>query len=257
MLNKLKSDKALQAFLEEHHQAFNNPKFIGDDPISIPHQYFNPLDIEITGLWTAILSWGQRKTIINKSNELFQLMDHAPHDFILNHQPKDRIRFKHFKHRTFQPEDCFTFLEFFQQTYQEHHSLQEIFYGNGNIKNGIINFRKTYENFTGSKHRSLKHVSTPEKKSACKRINMFLRWMVRKDDKGVDFGIWSDIKPSQLFIPLDVHVGRVARQLGLLTRKNNDWLAVEELTSNLKNYDDTDPVKYDFSLFGLGVLGNK
>jgi uncharacterized protein (TIGR02757 family) len=256
-LLNLKADKSLHRFLEEHYQKFNQQNFISEDPICIPHQYSNPLDIEISGLWTALLSWGQRITIINKSRELFKLMDNAPYDFIVNHEPKDRVRFRHFKHRTFQPEDCYTFLEFFQQTYKDHKSLEELFYGNGDLKTGITTFRKTYQNFTGEKHRSLKHVSTPEKKSACKRINMFLRWMVRKDNKGVDFGIWTDIKPSQLYIPLDVHVGRVARELGLLNRKNNDWQAVEELTTRLLAFDESDPVKYDYSLFGLGVLGNK
>ena len=249
------SKKDLFKLLEEQYLAFNQQDFIPNDPISIPHQYSLKQDIEITALWTAILSWGQRITIINKANELFSLMENEPFKFIKDHSPKDRLRFKNFKHRTFQPEDCYVFLEFLQELYQEYESLEDLFTHEQGLKSGIISLRAKLETFTGEKHRTLKHISTPSKNSACKRLNMFLRWMVRKDNKHVDFGIWTKLNPNQLYIPLDVHVGRVARHFGLLTRKNNDWQAVEELTNELKKFDDTDPVKYDFALFGMGVLG--
>lgn len=240
--------------LNSKYDLYHTAKFVDDDPISIPHQYSDPKDIEITGLWTALLAWGQRKTIINKANELFALMDGAPYQFITQHQPKDRKRFSNFKHRTFNAEDSYCFLEFLQLLYQEHESLETVFYKDESIETGLAHFRSCFEDFSGKDSRTKKHIATPLNKSACKRLNMFLRWMVRQDEDGVDFGIWKKINPAHLYIPLDVHVGRVARHLGLIDRKQNDWQTVKDLTAVLKTADPNDPVKYDFALFGMGVM---
>ena len=246
---------ALKTFLDTKVDQFNNPTFIEQDPISIPHKYSKKQDIEITGFWTAMLSWGQRKTIINKSNELFSAMGDSPHEFILNHKAKDRKRLGAFKHRTFLQPDCYYFLEFFQWYYRNHNTLETAFFEkHKDVKLGIIDFREIFFSLTKDKIRTEKHVSSPLKGSTCKRINMFLRWMVRSDNRGVDFGIWKSISPSQLYCPLDVHVSRVAKSFGLLKRKQNDWRAVEELTTALAKMDSKDPVKYDYALFSLGVL---
>lgn len=249
----------LRDFLNLHADQYNQIDFIKDDPISIPHRFSKKQDIEIMGFWVSMLAWGQRKTIINKSLELVKLMDDAPYDFIKNHQEKDRKAFLKFKHRTFQATDTLYFLEFLQHHYQEHDTLEKAFsmhMGKKDItvENGLRGFHELFFSLPDAPHRTRKHVSTPARKSACKRLNMFLRWMVRQDDKGVDFGIWTDIKPDQLLIPLDVHVDRIARRFGLLERKQTDWKAVLELTANLRKYDAKDPVKYDFALFGVGVL---
>lgn len=209
--------------------------------------------------WTAMLAWGQRITIINKSKELIYLMDNSPYDFIVNHQEKDRKAFLDFKHRTFNSTDTLYFLEFLQQYYKINKSLETAFTkgiksSDSNIENGLINFHEQFFNLPYAPSRTKKHVATPVRKSTCKRLNMFLRWMVRKDDKGVDFGLWKKIKTSQLLCPLDVHVERVARQFNLIKRKQRDWLTVVELTENLKKFDADDPVKYDFALFGMGVF---
>lgn len=254
--------KNLQEYLNERADTFNQPDFIAADPISLPHRFTKLQDIEIIGLWVAILSWGQRKTIINSGNRLIELMDGAPHDFILNHLEKDRARFLDFKHRTFQPTDTLWFLEFFQQYYKNNKSLETAFAQHLNaedqtVENALRGFHDLFFADENAPHRTKKHIATPARKSSCKRINMFLRWMVRQDDKGVDFGLWQQIKPSQLLMPLDVHVDRIARRLGLLTRKQTDWLSVLELTENLRKYDANDPVKYDFALFGIGVLEGK
>ena len=246
-------DKDTVSFLNAKVDLYNSQSFIKDDPISIPHRFSNPRDIEIVGLWTALLSWGQRKTIINKANELCQLMDNDPHAFIVGHKASDRKAFNQFKHRTFQPEDCYCFLEFFQSLYQKYESLEEAFYHEDGVEQGLVQFRNEFDAYLNGPSRTQKHISTPTKKSACKRLNMFLRWMVRKDNLGVDFGIWDTIQSKDLFIPLDVHVGRVARELNLLKRKQNDWLAVSELTNALRRLDPNDPVKYDYALFGIGV----
>ncbi len=250
----------LRKFLDTKVLQYNNSDFIREDPISIPKQYTKLQDIEITAFWTAMLSWGQRKTIINKSKELFGLMGDSPHSFILEHKPKDRKRFADFKHRTFLHPDTFYFLEFFQWFYTEHHSLQEAFIPEGEkvgMKERLIHFHEIFFSLVDGPIRTKKHVSTPARKSACKRLNMFLRWMVRKDEAGVDFGLWKIIKPSELLCPLDVHVSRVGRKLKMITRKQNDWETVEELTSFLRKLDRMDPVKYDYALFSLGVLQDK
>ena len=231
---------------------FNQESFIENDPISIPRRYSKLQDIEISGFWTAILSWGLRKTIINKANQLFQLMDDSPYDFIVNHQEKDRKKFLAFKHRTFNDIDTLYFLEFLQHYYKSNSSLETLFAKN-NIESGLSNFKQEFFSLSSAPKRTRKHISSPTTKSTCKRLNMFLRWMVREDNRGVDFGVWKTIKPSQLMMPLDVHVENQARKLGLLRRKQRDWNSVVELTDRLREFDPDDPVKYDFALFGLGI----
>ncbi len=250
----------MKDFLDEKVDLYNRPQFIKDDPIQIPHRFTKLQDVEIMGFWTAVLAWGQRKTIINKANELVELMDGAPHDFMVNHSEKDRRRFLDFKHRTFQATDTLYFLEFLQYFYKNNNTLETAFaqFINKNdetVEKALIGFHDLFFSLDVAPQRTRKHIATPIRKSTCKRLNMFLRWMVRDDDKGVDLGLWKAIKPSQLLMPLDVHVERVGRKLGVLTRKQRDWKAVIELTENLRQYDPKDPVKYDFALFGIGVTG--
>ncbi len=252
--------KDLKAFLDEKVEIYNRPDFILNDPIQIPHRFSKLQDIEIMGFWTSMLAWGQRKTIINKANELVDLMDGAPYDFIKNHKETDRKRFEVFKHRTFQATDTLYFLEFLQNFYQQHDSLETAFTQHltpedSSVEQALRGFHDLFFSLPFAPKRTRKHIATPTRKSSCKRLNMFLRWMVRQDDKGVDMGLWKELKPAQLLMPLDVHVERVARHLGLLTRKQRDWQAVLELTENLRKFDPTDPVKYDFALFGTGVAG--
>ncbi len=216
------------------------------------HEYQRKQDIEIVGFWTSILAWGHRKVIISKSKFLFSKMGQSPYEFILNHTEKDRKKFLDFKHRTFQPLDTLFFLESLQNIYQTYDSLEPLFVAEDMTK-GIAKFRNLFFDIEHSPKRTFKHIPSPLKKSTCKRINMFLRWMVRKDDKGIDFGIWNKISPSNLMIPLDVHVWRVARHLGLINTNKQDWNAGVELTNFLRTLDPHDPVKYDFALFGLGV----
>jgi uncharacterized protein (TIGR02757 family) len=250
----------LLSFLEVKYKQYNRPDFIENDPISIPHQFSKLQDIEIMGFWAAILAWGQRKTIINKCNELIHLMDNAPYDFIKNHRETDLKVFLSFKHRTFNATDTLYFISFFQQYYQHNHSLEAAFTKylaptHTDVEAGIAGFHTDFFNLAYAPQRTQKHIATPIKGSSCKRINMFLRWMVRKDINSVDFGLWQNIRPDQLVCPCDVHVDRVARKLGLITRPKTDWQTAIELTKNLKQFDPLDPVKYDFALFGLGVEG--
>ena len=252
----------LREYLDECVELYNQPTFIELDPISIPHQYQRLQDIEITGFWTAMLAWGQRKTIINKANELFSYMDNAPYDFVLHHQEQDRKALLQFKHRTFQPTDTLYFLEFLQQYYREHSSLESAFTrylsdADKTVEPALRGFHELFFHLPNAPQRTRKHLATPARKSTCKRLNMFLRWMVRQDKQGVDFGLWENLKPAQLLMPLDVHVDRIARRLGLLRRKATDWQAVLELTEQLRTFDPKDPVKYDFALFGIGVLEKK
>lgn len=245
--------------LDRKFEQYNSPDFIPNDPVSIPHRFTKKQDIEIMGFWASILAWGQRKTIINKCGELIDLMDGAPHDFILNHQPDDLKRFVHFRHRTFNATDTLYFLHFFQQYYAQHDSLEDAFIASDNtsvsIERGLIHFQQMFCSGEYFPARTRKHIASPERNSSCKRLNMFLRWMVRSDNRGVDFGIWNKISPSQLICPCDVHVDRVARNLGLIQRPSTDWLTAVELTETLKTLDPADPVKYDFALFGMGVEG--
>lgn len=238
-------------------EKYNKPEFIEMDPISIPHNYSKLQDIEITAFITATLSWGNRKSIINSAKNLFELMDNAPYDFIMNYKPKDLKKLSTFKHRTFQYTDTLGFVAFLKNHYSTNKSLESAFLEGGkfhSVKESIIYLNKAM--FVDDKmiaSRTQKHVANPARKSTCKRLNMMLRWMVRKDDKGVDFGLWKKIPMSSLMIPLDVHVDRVARQMGLIKRKQRDWQTVEELTSRLRQFEIKDPVKYDFALFSMGI----
>ena len=248
----------LKDFLDQAVEKFNCPDFIENDPISIPHQFTKKQDIEIMGFWAATLAWGTRKTIINKCKELVDLMDGSPYDFIINHEDSDLKKFLSFKHRTFNATDTLYFTHFFKTHYQQFESLETAFIplledGKPDVENHLNHFHHYFTGLTDFPERTRKHIASPARNSACKRINMFLRWMVRKDNKGVDFGIWKTIKPSQLICPCDVHVERIARQLGLIQRKQTDWKMAIELTENLRKFDPIDPVKYDFALFGLGV----
>ncbi len=247
----------LKDFLDAKVAQYNRPDFIKNDPISIPHLFTKKQDIEIMGFWAATLAWGQRVTIINKCKELIALMDGAPYDFIINHDEPDLKKLLHFKHRTFNDIDTLYFITFFRYHYERFDSLEDAFLPRGDnnptVENALNYFRSYFFSLEDFPHRTKKHVSSPSQKSTCKRLNMFLRWMVRKDNKGVDFGIWNRIKPADLIMPCDLHVDRVARRLNLINRKQTDWQTAVELTERLKDFDANDPVKYDFALFGLGI----
>lgn len=250
------SFQELKAFLDDRADRYNQPAFITNDPISIPHRFRKKEDIEIAGLLAALLAWGQRVTVINKCQDLLERMDHAPHDFLVNHSPADWKSVRHFKHRTFNGIDATYVLTFLADFYRHHPSLEAAFQvpaADPDVARGLVAFHHLFFRLPGAPARTRKHVPTPERKSACKRLNMFLRWMVRKDDRGVDFGLWSSIRPDQLVCPCDVHVERVARRLNLVKRKTIDWQTACELTAHLKRFDPRDPVKYDFALFGLGI----
>jgi len=251
------SDKAsLKKFLDKKVDEYDQPFFIKSDPVCIPHMFSSKQDIEISGFFAAIFSWGNRTTIINKSKELMQLMDNSPHQFCLNHDSKDLKRLIGFKHRTFNTTDLLYFIEFLKYHYSKIESLESAFFNKqGNsVENGLNYFYNYFFSLEDSPARTVKHIASPKKNSTCKRLNMFLRWMVRRDRNGVDFGIWKTISPAQLICPIDVHVARVARHFKLLDRKATDWQAALELTENLRSLDKKDPVKYDFALFGLGVM---
>ena len=243
--------------LEFNFRKYNTRSFIEHDPISIPHRFTKLQDIEISGFFAATFAWGLRKTIIKKSLELMKLFDFAPYDFIKNHSDADLKPFLHFKHRTFNSTDLLYFIHFFKNYYSRHNSLEDVFIPSEsealNVKGGIENFYNHFISIEFFPPRTGKHVASPTKKSACKRINMFLRWMVRKDENGVDFGSWKRIKPHQLICPCDVHVEKVAKSLRLISRKQVDWNMAVELTETLKKLDPIDPAKYDFALFGMGI----
>lgn len=250
----------LYEFLEQKYCEFNNLSFIQDDPIQIPHRFTQKQDIEIVAFFASILAWGNRKSIISSTNKLLALMDNSPHSFVLNHSDKDLKPLLQFKHRTFNATDVLYFIEFLKQHYLKLESLEDAFVITKNKETKschaevrLSNFHNYFFALPEAPNRTRKHIATPAKKSTCKRLNMFLRWMVRKDKSQVDFGIWKKIKPSELMCPLDVHVENVARQLGLISRKQRDWQTVVELTEALKKYDAKDPVKYDFALFGIGI----
>lgn len=248
-------EKNLKNFLDSKVDLYNQPSFIKDDPISIPHLFSKKHDIEIAGFFAAIFAWGNRVTIINKSQELMQLMDNVPHDFCLNHSAKELKRLTGFKHRTFNATDLLYFIEFFKNHYSNHKSLETAFTQHGStVEEMLTGFHHYFFSLEHVPARTKKHIATPERKSSCKRLNMFLRWMVRTDNKAVDFGIWKKIPSSQLICPIDLHVARVARRFKILERKQTDWQAAVELTDYLRTLDNNDPVKYDFALFGLGVM---
>ena len=245
----------LKQFLDEKVAQYNQPKFIESDPIQIPHLFSKKEDIEISGFLTATIAWGKRQMIIKNAHKMMELLGNSPYDFIINHQEKD-LDFKHFVHRTFNLIDFKYFIKALKNIYQNHNGLESVFANNiseNTTKNSIHQLKKV---FFELQHplRTTKHISDPNKGSAAKRLNMYLRWLVRNDNKGVDFGIWKSISPSVLSCPLDIHSGNVARKLGLLTRKQNDYKALYELDTNLRKLDKNDPVKYDFALFGLGIF---
>jgi uncharacterized protein (TIGR02757 family) len=265
----------LKDFLDAKVAQYNRPEFIENDPIVIPHMFSKRQDIEITGFWAATLAWGQRVTIINKCRELIGLMDGAPYDFVINHEEPDLKKLLNFKHRTFNDVDTLYFIAFFRHHYERFDSLEDAFLppiapkeeqmnpdstqagqtllGGRAAEFALNHFRSYFFSLPDFPHRTKKHVSSPSQKSTCKRLNMFLRWMVRKDGCGVDFGIWERINTSDLICPCDLHVDRVARRLKLITRKQTDWQTAVELTNQLRSFDPLDPVKYDFALFGLGI----
>jgi uncharacterized protein (TIGR02757 family) len=277
---------ALRDFLETKVTEFNHPSFIVADPISVPHRFSKKQDIEIAGFFTSIFSWGNRTTIIQKSNELMIAMDDSPYDFIINHRATDLKRFLEFKHRTFNATDLLYFFHFLQSHYRKSDSLETAFLPNitelkkirvpfsvnssalksktnhseknlnsknETVKNSLSVFYHRFFSLEDAPRRTQKHIASPEKNSACKRLNMYLRWMVRNDNQGVDFGIWKKISAADLICPLDLHVARVARGFGLISRKQTDWETAMELTIALREMDKIDPVKFDFALFGLGV----
>jgi len=262
-MNAMRADAVLEKnrlkdYLNTQFAHFNNASFVKDDPISIPHRFKLLQDIEISAFFAAILAWGNRTTIINKCTELMQLMDNSPYQFILQHERTDLKKLFHFKHRTFNSTDLLYFIEFFRFHYSTHNSLESAFTrgmkkGDAHMEAGLDGFYHYFFSLPDIPGRTRKHIAAPHKNSGCKRLNMFLRWMVREDEAGVDFGIWQNIQPSQLICPVDVHVSRVARRLGLLTVTGTSWKAAVELTQNLKAFDAKDPVKYDFALFGTGV----
>ncbi len=250
--------KEIKELLDEKYFQFNNSTFIETDPISIPHQFSKKEDVEIAAFLVATIAWGQRISIINNGNKLMRLMNHEPHEFILNFSKRDAVRFENFVHRTFNSVDCIFFLNSLKNIYTKHKGLEYAFSDKFtkdkiDVKDAITNFRELFLSIP-HQTRSDKHISNPSAKSSAKRLCMYLRWMVRKDKHGVDFGIWKSINSSQLCLPLDVNTGNVSRKLGLLTRTQNDWQAVEEITSVLREFDKKDPIKYDFSLFGLGAF---
>ncbi|GAB1449117.1 TIGR02757 family protein [Bacteroidota bacterium] len=239
---------------------FNRVDFIELDPISIPHRFSSRADIEISGLFAALFAWGQRKTIINKCEDLLERMDHAPYAFLTQSSEQQFTRLEGFVHRTFNDTDLLYLCWFLREWFQRHSSLEEAFVvklaaKGEQIERGLIQFHNLVFAQEPVSERTRKHVANPETGSACKRLNMYLRWMVRKDEQGVDFGIWNQLSMSELICPLDVHSGRVARAFGLLQRPQSDWKAAIELTENLRKLDPSDPVKYDFALFGAGVEG--
>ncbi|MCB8994241.1 MAG: TIGR02757 family protein [Bacteroidales bacterium] len=247
----------IKPFLETYVDYFNQPSFIASDPIQVPHSLSKSEDIEIAGFLTATLAWGQRPVMIRNAFALIDSMPDGPFQFLMEADEDDLMFFNSFTHRTFNGTDCIFFLTSLQNIYRNHGGLKEVFeqgfHDTGNIPGAIMHFRNVFFNIPFPS-RSLKHIADVQNNAAGKRINMFLRWMVRKDTKGVDFGLW-DIPASSLYIPLDLHSGKVARELGLLKRSQNDWKAVRELTFRLREFDPADPVKYDFALYGLSALG--
>ncbi|HWJ91046.1 MAG TPA: TIGR02757 family protein [Flavisolibacter sp.] len=247
----------LKDFLDKKVEEYNQPSFIEHDPVCIPHLFTRKEDIEIAGFFAAVFAWGNRTTIIKKSKELMKMMDDHPHDFITQHSERDLKNLLLFRHRTFNATDLLYFILFLKEHYRRSATLETAFIPEegpaGGIEAALMHFHDYFFSLPDAPLRTRKHIATPRRHSTCKRLNMFLRWMVRKDDRGVDFGIWQWLQPAALICPIDVHVARVARRFGLIERKQVDWFTALELTGHLKNFDPLDPVKYDFALFGLGV----
>lgn len=253
------TEKKLQAFLDKKSAEYNRPSFIASDPVCIPHLFSEKQDIEIAGFFASIFAWGNRTIIINKSKELMHMMDYEPYKFCLSPHPKGLKQLTTFRHRTFNATDLLYFIEFLHHHYSNHESLETAFSqwmqpGDETIEKALTGFHDYFFSLPNAPARTKKHIATPKRNSTCKRLNMFLRWMVRYDNHGVDFGIWKNISPAQLVCPIDVHVARVARRFDLISRKQTDWLTALELTHHLKKFDPNDPAKYDFALFGLGVV---
>jgi len=247
----------MKDFLELKYLQFNNPEFIRNDPVSIPHQYKLKQDIEISGFLTATISWGRRDLIINSAKDLMNMMGDSPLDFVMNVGDEGLGSIGRFYYRTFNGNDCITFIRGLRNIYSRYDSMEDILTScmekGGSWKEAIISLRNEFFNLP-HKTRTLKHFADISRGAAGKRLNMFFRWMIRDDNHGVDFGVWKKIDESLLYIPLDFHTGNISRKLGLLERRQDDWKAVEELTSVLRQFDEKDPVKYDFSLFGLGIV---
>ena len=253
------SSEKLKELLDRKTGEYNRPSFIGIDPVSIPHLFTRPQDIEIAGLFAALFAWGNRTTIINKTKELMMLMDNAPYAFCTGHSPAALRKLLQFKHRTFNPTDLLYCILFLQHHYSVHSSLETAFTKgmdktDETTEQALNGFHHYFFSLPDAPARTRKHIAAPEKNSTCKRLNMYLRWMVRRDKNGVDFGLWKKISPAQLVCPVDVHVARVAKRFGLLHRNALDWQAALELTAYLRTLDAKDPVKYDFALFGLGAI---
>jgi len=246
----------IKDFLEEKYLQYNNPSFIECDPISIPHSFGEQHDIEISGFMTAAIAWGRRDLILRSSRVMLEMMDNSPYEFIMKANENELLRFARFVHRTFNGVDCVYFIRGLKHIYSSFDGMEDVMLqgmkNSGSVREGLSFLRSIFFSLP-HETRNEKHFADVMGGAAGKRLNMFLRWMVRRDNSGVDFGIWKKIDPSILYIPLDLHSGNTARRLGLLTRKMNDWKAVEELTAILREFDPTDPVKYDFALFGLGV----
>ena len=253
------NQEKLRTFLNKKTEYYNKPSFIENDPIFIPHQFSLKQDIEIMGFFAAILAWGLRKTIISKCLELAERFGNRPYEFVTQCTDSDLKEVLGFKHRTFNDTDLLYLLDFLKRHYHDFESLEDAFIpasGFIDIENSLIFFENYFFAHLNAPKRTRKHIPTPARKSACKRLNMYLRWMVRKDNNGVDFGIWTKIPQKELICPIDLHVERTARHLGLLKRKQIDWLAAMELTENLRFLNAEDPVKYDFALFGLSIENN-
>ena len=248
----------LKEFLDEKADLYNNPNFIERDPIQIPHSFSLKEDIEIAGFLSATIAWGNRKSIIQNGKKMMDLLGNSPYEFVMSHSENDLERLENFVHRTFNGKDFSTFVKGLKHIYEHHGGLEPIFTKFQNetgLQKSISEFKKAFFEIE-HQSRTQKHISDPMNNSAAKRINMYLRWMVRNDNKGVDFALWKGISPSLLSCPLDIHSGNVARKLGLFNRSQNDAKAVSELDNALRKFDVSDPVKYDFALFGLGVFEN-
>ncbi len=248
----------LKSYLDEKHDLYNRPSFVETDPIQIPHRFSLSEDIEIASFLSSTIAWGQRKSIIKNASRMMDILGNSPYDFIMNADEKHFDGVNNFVHRTFNSTDLLFFLTSLRNIYRNRGGLKNVFESNylisNSVKDALIAFRRTFFEIEYPQ-RTMKHVSDVENNSAGKRLNLFLMWMVRKDNRGVHFGIWDKIPMSALYIPLDVHSGNIGRMLGLLTRKQNDWKAVDELTEKLRLFDANDPIKYDFALFGVGVNG--
>jgi uncharacterized protein (TIGR02757 family) len=251
-------DTALKNLLHQKAAQYNQVAFIAKDPIVIPHRFTKRQDIEIAGFFAAILAWGNRTSIINSTNKLMAWMDEAPHEFMLRHEESDLKKMLSFAHRTFNATDLLYCISFFKFHYSQYHSLEDAFvpqqkYREPNTEQALIHFHNYFFSLEDFPERTKKHIATPARKSACKRLNMYLRWMVRKDKMGVDFGLWQKINPTQLICPLDVHVANVAHRFGLLPNTNSNWQNALALTEQLKTLNEKDPAVYDYALFGLGA----